>query len=109
MQMPASNATPARCGDLVPVDEVVDAVEADEADENQIDGNDEIQKPRHDQNQYAGNERDERRDMGTGDNHGLSLGSGGKIGFCGDDLTDRTAARNSNTRQHDNARARVRF
>jgi hypothetical protein len=52
---------------------VMDAVEADDADEDQIDGNDVIEQARHDEDQDAGNNRDERRDMGRGDDHGLTL------------------------------------
>jgi hypothetical protein len=90
MQMPAANATPAlqlqlerdlfgkpisTVADhaLVPIEEVMDAVEADDADEDQIDGNDVIEEARHDEDQDAGNNRDERRDMGRGDDHGLTL------------------------------------
>jgi len=47
-----------------------DAAETDEADQNQIDGNDIVQKPWHDQDQNAGNERHQRRDMGNGQRHG---------------------------------------
>jgi hypothetical protein len=75
MQMPATNATPASCGgDSVEVDEMVDAVETDQADKNEIDGDDEVEQPRHDQNQNAGNEGNERRDMGSGDDHDCPLG-----------------------------------
>jgi hypothetical protein len=43
--------------------------EADEADENQVDGNDEIEKPRHDQDQNACNQGHEGRHVRSGDNH----------------------------------------
>jgi hypothetical protein len=53
----------------VPVDEVMDAIEPDQSDENEIDSYDEIEQPRHDQDQNPGNESDNRRDMGSGDDH----------------------------------------
>jgi hypothetical protein len=62
----------------MPVDEMVDAVETNQADKDEIDGDDEAQEPRHDQDQYAGNERDNRRDMGSGDDHDFSLGLMGR-------------------------------
>jgi hypothetical protein len=72
--MRALNATPPfGFFSLVPVEEVMDVVEADEANENQIDGDDVVEEPRHDQNQDAGNKRDKRRDMGSGDDHDLSF------------------------------------
>jgi hypothetical protein len=43
--------------------------EADQAVEDQEDGYDEIQEPRHDQDQNAGNERHDWRDMGDGQGH----------------------------------------
>jgi hypothetical protein len=57
-----------RCA-LIPIEKVVDVVEADDADKNQIDGNDEVEQPRHDEDQDTGNERDQRREMGRGDDH----------------------------------------
>jgi hypothetical protein len=56
--------------------EVIDAVEPSKAYDDQIDRNDEIQQPRHDQYQYAGNERNERRDVGNRQRHGDLLGLG---------------------------------
>jgi hypothetical protein len=70
MQTPATNATPASCGgDSVEVDEMVDAIETDQADKNEINRDDEVEQTRHDQNQNAGKERNERRDMSSGDDH----------------------------------------
>jgi hypothetical protein len=57
-----------RCA-LIPIEKVVDVVEADDADKNQIDGDDEVEQPRHDEDQDAGNKRDQRREMGRGDDH----------------------------------------
>jgi hypothetical protein len=85
MQMPATNATPASCGgDSVEVDEMVDAVEADQADKNEIDGDDEVQQPRQYQNQNAGNEGDKRRDMSGGDDHDCPLGLERMVGIGAD-------------------------
>jgi hypothetical protein len=74
MQMPAANATPAPAPSaLMPVDEVMDVVEADEADKDEIDGDNVVEKSRHDQDQDAGNDGDNRRDMGSGDDHDFVL------------------------------------
>jgi hypothetical protein len=48
-------------------DEVVNGVEADQSHDDQIDRHDEAQQPRHDQDQDAGEEGDERRDVGNGE------------------------------------------
>jgi hypothetical protein len=74
MQIPAPNATPERRS--MPVDEMMDAIEPDQADEDEIDRDDIVEEPRHDQDQYAGNDGDERRDMGSGDDHGFSSAVG---------------------------------
>src|SRR6266516_5445384 len=55
-------------------DEMIDAVEADEADDDQVDGDDVVQQPRHEQDQNAGEEGNKRRDMGNGDGHEDLLG-----------------------------------
>src|SRR5947208_1708991 len=55
-------------------DEVMDAVEARDADDDQIDCYDIIQQPREEQNQNAGDERNKRRDMCKGDGHRDLLG-----------------------------------
>jgi hypothetical protein len=73
MQMLAANATPGAARRSMPVDEMVDAVEADQPDKNEVDGNDVIEQPRHDQNQDARDKGDERRDMGSGDDHDFPL------------------------------------
>jgi hypothetical protein len=73
MQMLAANATPGAARRSMPVDEMVDAVEADQPDKNEVDGNDVIEQPRHDQNQDAGDKGDEWRDMGSGDDHDFPL------------------------------------
>jgi hypothetical protein len=51
----------------------MNAVEAYEADENEIDGDDEVQQPGHDQDQDAGDEGDGRREIGGGDEHWIFL------------------------------------
>ena len=51
---------------------VVDAIEPRQSDNNEIDRDDEVQQPRHDQNEDAGNKGDKRRDMFGGDDHGFS-------------------------------------
>jgi hypothetical protein len=51
------------------VDEVVDRVEADQADDDEIEGNDEVQQPWNDQDQNAGDQRDNRRDVSDGEDH----------------------------------------
>ena len=43
--------------------------EADQAIKNQEYSYDEVEEPRHDQDQNAGNERHDRRDMGDGQGH----------------------------------------
>lgn len=45
-------------------DEVVSGIEADQSHDDQIDRHDEVQQPRHDRDQDAGEEGDERRDEG---------------------------------------------
>src|ERR1700722_17801992 len=51
----------------------MEVVETDDADEDQIDGNDVIEEPRHDEDQDAGDKCDQRRDVGRGDDHDLNL------------------------------------
>jgi hypothetical protein len=57
----------------VPVEEVMHAVQPHDADENEVDRDDIIQQPRYDQNQDAGEERDQGRDVGSGDDHDPNL------------------------------------
>ena len=79
MQMPAAIATPAfrlACNlphDLMPVDEMMNAVEFDHADENEIDRDDVVEQPWHDQNQDTGKDGDPRCEMCSGDDHDLNL------------------------------------
>jgi hypothetical protein len=72
----------------MPVDEMVDVIETDQTDKNEVDGDDVIEEPRHDQNQNAGNDGDKRRDMGSGDDHDFSFsvlgGSDGANGWRGE-------------------------
>jgi len=58
----------------VSADEVIDAVQSNEADDDEVDRDDVVQQPRHEQNQNAGDEGNERRDMGNGDGHEDLLG-----------------------------------
>jgi hypothetical protein len=44
--------------------------EPEQADNDQIDRDDEIEQPRHDQNENSGDQRDDRRQIGNGDGHG---------------------------------------
>ena len=90
MQMPAANATPALQRQLehdlfgkpvstfpdhplVPIEEVMDVVQANDAHEDQINGDNVIEQPRHDEDQDAGDKCDQRRDMGRRDDHDLNL------------------------------------
>jgi hypothetical protein len=52
-------------------EEVMDGVEPDQPFDDELDGDDDVEKPRHDQDENAGNERDDRRDFGGGDDHDL--------------------------------------
>jgi hypothetical protein len=54
------------------IDEVMDGIEPGQSDDNEIDRDNDIEKPRHDEDQNAGDERDKRGDMGGGDNHRFS-------------------------------------
>jgi hypothetical protein len=51
------------------VDEMVDRVEADQADDDEIEGDDEVQQSWNEQDQNAGDQRDERRDVSDGEDH----------------------------------------
>src|SRR5262249_10132993 len=55
-------------------DEVIDAVQSNEADDDQVDGDNVVQQPRHDQDQNACDEGNKRRDVGNGDGHEDLLG-----------------------------------
>jgi hypothetical protein len=73
MQMPALIATPAfQSRTSMPAEPVVDGVELYQADENEVDGDNVIQQARDEQNEYPGDNGDERRDMGGGDDHDFS-------------------------------------
>src|SRR5262249_9964152 len=58
----------------VSADEVIDAVQSNEADDDQVDGDDVVQQSRHDQDQNAGDEGNQRRNVGNGDSHEDLLG-----------------------------------
>jgi hypothetical protein len=51
---------------------LLDQTEPDDADDNQIDRNDEIQKPRHDENENAGEKRDDGLNVSCREDHGKS-------------------------------------
>src|SRR5260370_146832 len=48
---------------------MMDGVEADEADHDEVDGDHVVQQARHDEDQDARNERDDRRYVGDGEMH----------------------------------------
>jgi hypothetical protein len=75
MQMLAPIATPAWLPgeNSMPHDPVMDRVELDEADEDQIDRDNVVQEPRHDENEQAGDDGNDRRDMGGGNDHDFFL------------------------------------
>src|SRR5262245_29465157 len=55
-------------------DEVVDVVEPDRADQDEVDRDNIVQQPRHQQNQYPASEGSKRQEMGDGPHHcGSSL------------------------------------
>jgi hypothetical protein len=68
-QFPAAEATWASTASSA--EEMMDGVEPDQPFDDQIDGDDDVEEPRHDQNENAGNQRDDRRDFGGGDDHDL--------------------------------------
>ena len=69
---------------------MIDAIEPHQSDDNEIDRDDEVQQPRHDQNEDAGDKGDKRRDMGGGDDHGFASGLGA---FQGRDRMQREIGR----------------
>jgi hypothetical protein len=90
---------------LMPIDEVVHTVKADQADEDEINGDNVVEQPRHDQNQNAGNDGNPRREMGTGNNHGRVL-----LGFERDQMGQmKLADQAGRARPRDNALRRVGF
>jgi hypothetical protein len=82
----------------MPVDEMMDVVETDQTDENEIDGDDVVEQPRHDQNQDAGNDGDKRREMSTGDDHDFVL-----LGFWEDRMGANGRDEAGKARQKNNA------
>src|SRR5512133_2583000 len=56
-------------------DEVIETVQSNEADDDEVDGDNVVQQSRHEQNQNAGDEGNQRRDMGNGNGHDDLLGS----------------------------------
>src|SRR3974390_1311719 len=59
---------------LLSTHEVMNGVETDETDQDQVDRDDIVQQPRHEQDQDPGNKPDQRRDMGNVQRHGESPG-----------------------------------
>jgi hypothetical protein len=53
------------------MDPMMDIIEADKSNDDEVDGDDKVQQPRNDQNENAGDQRDKRGDMGSGDDHGF--------------------------------------
>src|SRR5271155_2110194 len=51
---------------------VIDGIEPHQSEDNEIDRDDDVQQSRQYQNQNTGDERDKRRDMGGGNDHGLA-------------------------------------
>jgi hypothetical protein len=63
------------------VDPVMDAVELHNADEDEIDRNDVAQQPRHQENEYPGNDGNKRSEMGSGNDHWFSSKLKGTLGL----------------------------
>ena len=61
----------------------MDGVELHQTDKNKVDGDDVVQQTRDDQNEYPGNDGDERRDMSGGDDHDFPRGLRRLVGFNG--------------------------
>jgi hypothetical protein len=53
---------------------MVDGIEPHQSEDNEIGRDDDVQQSRQYQNQNTGDERDKRRDMGGGDDHGFASG-----------------------------------
>ena len=61
---------------------MVDAVEPDQACQDEVDGDDVVQQPRHDQDQNAGDKGDERRYVSDGEDQFKTPGMLRMIGFA---------------------------
>jgi hypothetical protein len=72
MQTPAADATPTAAWCSMPVHEMMHGIELDQADKNEIDRDNVIQQSRDEQDEDAGKDSDERREMGGGNDHGFS-------------------------------------
>jgi hypothetical protein len=59
--------------------EMVDGVEPDQPYQDEVDGDDVVQQPGHDQDQNAGDKGDERRDVSDSENHCKSPSAVGMI------------------------------
>src|SRR5580692_6642695 len=77
------------------IDEVMDGIEPGQSDDNEIDRNDDVEKPRHHQDQNSGDERDKRGDMGGGDDHWVSFGLGCNRGGAGNSTEVKRTKRRS--------------
>jgi hypothetical protein len=53
--------------------EMMDGIEPHQTDENKVQGNNVIEQARHDQDQNAGDQRNNRRKLGGGDDHWISF------------------------------------
>src|SRR3979490_2680836 len=53
--------------------EVINTVEPHQTNHDQVDRDDEVEQPRHDEDQDAGNEGNDRRNMGDSQRHGALL------------------------------------
>jgi hypothetical protein len=53
---------------------MMDGIEPDQSDDNEINRDNNVQKPGHDQDENSGDQGDQRRDMGGGEDHGVTLG-----------------------------------
>jgi hypothetical protein len=59
----------ATCERSKSLDEMVDGIEAGQADDNEIDRDNEIEQPRHQEDENTADQGDKRRDMGGSDDH----------------------------------------
>ena len=68
----ASRLSPQHCGEPGRSRRLLQDAETEDTDDDQIQRDDVIQQPRHDENKNAGDERDDRLKVGDADGHGLS-------------------------------------
>jgi hypothetical protein len=53
---------------------MMDGIEPHQSDDDEIDRDDEVEQPRHQQDENTADQSDKRRDMGGGDDHEKPLG-----------------------------------